>query len=81
MIAIISLLVGISSAGVWEIIEFLGDCILGTNAQLGSLRDTMEDIICGTIGGGLFSLYVGWQLKRAKQGLVEHLFRSNIPEE
>lgn len=45
-------------AGLWEIWEFSGDKILGFNSQLGSLDDTMTDIIAGTIGAviGVFIL-------------------------
>lgn len=43
-------------AGAWEIWEFTTDAIFGLNAQNGSLIDTMQDIICGTIVGIITSI-------------------------
>ncbi len=51
-----------ASAGVWEIYEFTVDQLFGLDSQLGSLTDTMGDIIAGTIGGllglGLLTAYL-----------------------
>ncbi len=44
-------------AGLWEIWEFTGDNILKTNAQGGSLTDTMLDIIFGCVGAPLLFIY------------------------
>ncbi|MDO5515959.1 MAG: hypothetical protein Q4F66_00285 [Clostridium sp.] len=41
----------IALAGGWEIWEYTTDKLFGLDSQLGSLDDTMTDIICGTIGG------------------------------
>lgn len=70
----ISILAGVSSAGLWEITEYLGDRYLGTYAQLGSLNDTMLDIICGTIGAGLFALYIGVCIKTGNAKWLQPLF-------
>lgn len=67
IILFVAFLSACASASLWEIIEFLGDTFLGTYAQLGSLTDTMMDIICGTIGGGLFTLYMGLMIKYRKK--------------
>lgn len=40
----------VASAACWEIWEYSGDKLLKLNSQLGSLDDTMTDIIAGTIG-------------------------------
>ena len=76
LITLIAFLAASSSAAIWEMMEFLGDTFLGTFAQLGSLTDTMEDIICGTIGGGLFALYIGLKMKFQESSCVEKLFHS-----
>ena len=72
----LTFLSGSASAALWEIMEFLGDRYLGTFAQLGSLSDTMADIICGTIGGGLFALYVWFCMKYHKKSCIDTLYRS-----
>jgi len=69
--------IGAAGAVLWEIIEFSGDTFLGTNAQLGSLRDTMEDLICGTIIGGSFAAYVGIVLHKGWNSCVAHLLQIN----
>lgn len=58
MIVLFSFLVSISGAVFWEIMEFLSDTFIGSNTQLGSLQDTMEDMIYGTIGAALFAGYL-----------------------
>lgn len=58
LVALFIFAIAVTGAVFWEIIEFSGDTFLGTNAQLGSLRDTMEDLICGTIVGGGFAIYI-----------------------
>lgn len=65
--------VGIAAAGVWEIIEFTGDTFLHTNAQLGSLQDTMEDMICGTLGSCVFALYMGVMMKLKTAAYVSQI--------
>ncbi len=74
------LAVSIAAAGIWEIIEFAGDTFLGTNAQLNSLRDTMEDIICGTVGSVLFAIYIGLRMKTRRESCVDELMRINREE-
>ena len=69
----------ITAAGavLWEIIEFTGDQFLGTNAQLGSLQDTMEDLICGTIVGGIFALYIAVRWHKQKTTCLNRLLKLN----
>lgn len=57
LISLIIFLTACSSATLWEIGEYLGDKYLGTNAQLGSLTDTMQDMIICVVVGVAFSLY------------------------
>lgn len=59
-----------ASAVFWEIFEFVGDQLFGTNAQLGSLVDTMEDMIICVIVGFLFALWIYVSLKSEKNNLV-----------
>ncbi len=47
---VISFLTGLATTSVWEIYEFTIDSIFGFNCQLGSLYDTMTDIISGALG-------------------------------
>lgn len=69
--------VTIASAGIWEMIEFTGDQLFGLNAQLGSLQDTMEDIICGTIGGVLYAIYIGVMMKTGRKCSIDALLEIN----
>ena len=69
--------IAVVGAVIWEIIEFSGDTFLGTNAQLGSLQDTMEDLICGTIVGGAFAIYVGIVLHKQCKSCVDQLLQIN----
>lgn len=48
-----SIMFTIALAGAWEIWEFTTDQLFGLDSQLNSLIDTMTDIICGTVGGGV----------------------------
>lgn len=59
-----------SSAVFWEIFEFIGDVFFGTNAQLGSLSDTMEDMLICVIVGIAFSLWIYISLRREKNNFV-----------
>ena len=53
-----SLFFAVAMAGMWEIYEFSVDHLFRLNSQNGSLTDTMWDIICGTVGAGVTSLYL-----------------------
>lgn len=59
-----------SSAVFWEIFEFLGDTLLGTNAQLGSLKDTMGDMLICVVIGALISLWSYRSLKSKKNNFM-----------
>ena len=68
---------------VWEIIEFVGDALVDGNSQkfmlpgriplIGreALRDTMEDIICNTIGAIFASNYLMIKDKRDRKKIEE----------
>lgn len=77
VIAVFVFAIAVVGAVFWEIIEFTGDQLLGTNAQLGSLQDTMEDLICGTIVGGCFALYVGVKLRKKQHSCLDRLLAMN----
>lgn len=59
-----------ASAVFWEICEFVGDTFFGTNAQLGSLVDTMEDMIICVVIGAIFVPIVAWSIKYEKDNLI-----------
>lgn len=63
-IVLFCLFFAIASAGVWEIFEFTVDRLFGLATQNGSLVDTMQDIICGTTGAILTSIYLYHRLKK-----------------
>lgn len=51
----------IGVAGLWEIVEFLPDILIGTNLQHNletGVVDTMQDIICGTTSGIIFAFVI-----------------------
>ena len=54
----------------WEIFEFVGDTFFGTNAQLGSLSDTMEDMLICVIIGIIFSFWIYRSLRKGKDNFV-----------
>lgn len=61
----------IGVAGLWEIIEFLVDVFIGTNLQHNletGVVDTMQDIICGTTSGFIFSLFIAFKDKFKRSG-------------
>ncbi|MDF2877353.1 MAG: hypothetical protein K0S30_449 [Clostridia bacterium] len=72
-----SFCVAVSGAVFWEIIEFLADTFLGSHTQLGSLQDTMEDMIYGTLGAALFACYLYRGFRRNKVLLFEKLIALN----
>lgn len=77
LVVLFILAITIASAGIWEIIEFTGDTFFGLNAQLGSLQDTMEDIICGTIGGAVYAIYIGLMMKKRHRCCIDTLLEVN----
>ena len=77
VIMLFSFLVSIAGAVFWEIAEFLSDTFIGSNTQLGSLRDTMEDMIFGTIGAALFVLYLYFTCTKKKNSCLRRLVNLN----
>ena len=62
LILLFAFLFSMGIGGIWEIIEYGFDQFLGTNMQVGSLDDTMIDLILDALGGFvaviLCSLYI-----------------------
>lgn len=77
VIALFVFTFSVMCAAMWEICEYLADQLLGTFTQLGSLKDTMEDIICGTISAFLFATYTYLVLRREKNSYVTSFMRLN----
>ncbi|MGL5675298.1 MAG: hypothetical protein ACRDDX_02695 [Cellulosilyticaceae bacterium] len=84
IISLMMFLTASASAVFWEIFEYMGDTFFGTFAQLGSLTDTMEDMIICVVVAGVFSLLVYVGLKKRKGGYfvrqVEELVGLNTKE-
>lgn len=72
--------VSVTGAVFWEIFEFTSDTLLRTNTQLGSLRDTMGDLICGTIVGAGFASYIGYALYKGRKSCVTKLLELNTSQ-
>lgn len=77
LVAIFIVAIGIAGAGIWEIIEYTGDTFFGTNAQLRSLQDTMQDVICGTIGAGIYAIYIAMMMKSKRKCAINALLDLN----
>lgn len=63
---IFCLFFAIGAAGIWEIAEFVMDQLMGSNVQHHldtGVVDTMEDLICGSLGGLIFSTCVAFKNK------------------
>ncbi|MGL6174153.1 MAG: hypothetical protein ACRC1P_06040 [Cellulosilyticaceae bacterium] len=70
LVSLIVFLTACSSAVWWEMCEYWGDTYLGTNAQLGSLVDTMEDMIICVVIGLVFSGYLYYTLTKKKESYL-----------
>jgi uncharacterized membrane protein YjdF len=57
-VTLFSLFFAVAMAGCWEIYEYTTDKILGLKSQNESLEDTMRDIICGTLGAVVTTIYI-----------------------
>jgi hypothetical protein len=77
MLMIFSFLISVSSALFWEIGEFLSDTFLGSYTQLGSIRDTMEYMIFGTIGALLFVIYLWAASYKKRDSTLNRLIELN----
>lgn len=72
--SLIVFLTACSSAVWWEMCEYYGDKYLGTNAQLGSLVDTMDDMIICVVIAALFASYLYYAFtKRENSYLVREI--------
>ncbi len=77
LIALFMGTVSLAGAAVWEIFEFSSDTLLGSYTQLGSLQDTMEDIIYGTLGAIVSSISIYRNASRGKKSSIDKLQRYN----
>lgn len=80
IIAIFAFTFSVMGAALWEIGEYLADEFLGTFTQLGSLKDTMIDIICGTVSALLFAIYTYMRLRKEKDSYITSFIRLNDKE-
>lgn len=78
IIALFVFSVSIVGAVLWEIAEYASDSLFHTYTQLGSLQDTMEDLICGTLGALLFALYIGYKLFKKQKSCLDALVSLNV---
>ena len=53
---------GIIGGILWEVFEYFQDVYLQTAMQV-SLRDTMSDLVCDTIGAGIVAVVYWWNKK------------------
>lgn len=53
-------------AAIWEFWEFFGDQVFGFDSQLGSLTDTMTDMMMGTISGIIIAFFAYGNTKSGK---------------
>lgn len=72
---------GVASGAVWEIFEFAMDSFFNLNMQLGSLVDTMSDIIADTAGSIAVSVagysYVRHNTSGIIRNILNEFFRLN----
>ncbi|WP_188175210.1 hypothetical protein [Paenibacillus sedimenti] len=61
----------VAMAGFWEIHEFTTDWLFGLTSQMGSLLDTMWDIICGTAGAIATSRYLTYKARKKELPLID----------
>ena len=80
LIAFFTLVTGIASAGIWEILEFSADMLLGTSMQRGAV-DTMTDIIVASVGSLLAAIvayvHIRWPERSLIRTLTKDFFDSN----
>lgn len=72
--------IGIAGTSVWESMEFISDIIFKTHAQLGSLMDTMQDILCGSLGAIIFSIYIAVRVYQNKSSTLSEMMNINYYE-
>ncbi|WP_195987315.1 hypothetical protein [Clostridium sp. D53t1_180928_C8] len=69
-----SIIFSIAGAAVWEIWEFSTDQLFGFASQNNSLHDTMWDIICGSLMGGIANIPIYlYYIKGKKIKFIESL--------
>ena len=94
--AIISFLFAVAVSGLWEIVEYAFDCILGTSMQCWNedptqyftgrpeqgvgLIDTMEDLIVATVGAFIVSV-IGYSYLKKGKSFMESKRLSELEEQ
>lgn len=80
-IVLFSLFFAIACAGCWEIFEYSSDKLLHLSTQNGSLEDTMQDIICGTTGASITSVYLYFRIcKQDHRFLIKQNTQNSLNE-
>lgn len=57
----------------WEIIEYVIDLTLGTNMQVSSLDDTMNDLILGAVGGLVATIMCALYLSKFNTPIIDSI--------
>ena len=69
-----SIMFSIAAAAIWEVWEFSTDQLFGFTSQNNSLKDTMWDIICGTIMGIFANIPIYlYHIKSKKIKFIENI--------
>jgi len=66
--------------GMWEIIEYAIDLTLGTNMQVGSLDDTMIDLILGAVGGLIATIMCALYLSKFNTPIIDTIVEAMTEE-
>jgi len=78
LIALLAFSFSTALGALWEIFEFSGDHLFGTNMQKSGLVDTMWDLIVNVAGALLVSLAGLQYIRRGKAGMVERFIRAFV---
>lgn len=69
-----SIMFSIAAAAIWEVWEFSTDQLFGFTSQNNSLKDTMWDIICGTVMGIVANIPIYlYHIKSKKIKFIENI--------
>ena len=63
---------------IWEVFEFLMDCLLGTNMMRSGLTDTMTDIMMNIAGAFMASLIGFFYVKNERFFIVDRVIRKLV---
>lgn len=68
----------VAGGAIWEIFEFVGDQLLGTNMQKSGLVDTMWDLIVDTIGALIIAIAGYYAIRDPREYMIERWIKSFI---